>query len=892
MRDLLLRLVASSPDGEPVRSRVPRRIVATDPVHEQLVERLVAARLVTSGDGVVELAHEAVARAWPRLQGWLDEDSEGQRILRHLTGAADTWDAMGRPDSELYRGARLDRAVEWRDRTQPDLTPTEEVFLDAGQTLANTERQVAENHTRRQARQNRRLRGLFAATAVFLVGSIVVGGVAVTQRDRAEREGRVAMARQLAAAANANLDVDPERSVLLALAAIEHTRSANGSVLPEAEEALHSAVTASRIERHVEDVGGTLDWSPDGALFVTEGPEDAGVVDIRAVRTGDSVRSFVGHDGDINDVVFNHDGTMFATTGDDGAARLWDRATGELVHTVQGSTSGEVWGPSFSPDGSLFAASWYSEGIVRVLDIASGQIVREIRSVPGPAGSAFDPSGRHLAIPSYWDPMAVVIDVRSGDEVFTLEGHRNGLHEVAWSPDGMSIATASWDGSARVYDARTGSHRFALLSGGGTVYGLDWSPDSTRLVTAHSDGTARMWLVTEGGARELFTLSAQDTSNGITGVAFSPDGTRVMTGDIGATTTRIWDVSISGGAELANLPAATATHNAVAYTPDGRNLLATGATGSVNIWDADTFTTLGTLSAPTPSSPATAVGTDVLSIELSPDGRLAAARLDGSVQVWDVETARVAFALATSELVPDMDWHPDGDLLAITTRDNDSGRVTILDRDGREVTVLHEDPGVEVGSVAFSADGEQLITTRVPAVRPDPDIGQVVIWDWKEGEVERTIDTPVLDVVSSPTAHLVATTTQQQRGIARGGTVDIWNPVTGQHVAALAGQPGGVMAVAFSADGTLLVTGSSDGTVRIWDPHTGEQLRVLRGHYTSVTGVAFSPDGSRLASVGAEGIVRVWALDLDDLIEIAQRRLTRTLTDEECQQYLHVRRCP
>ncbi len=81
--------------------------MATDAAHDELVELLVGARLVTSDDGVVELAHEALARAWPRLRGWLDEDVEGQRILRHLTGAADTWDAMGRPDSELYRGARL-----------------------------------------------------------------------------------------------------------------------------------------------------------------------------------------------------------------------------------------------------------------------------------------------------------------------------------------------------------------------------------------------------------------------------------------------------------------------------------------------------------------------------------------------------------------------------------------------------------------------------------------------------------------------------------------------------------------------------------------------------------------------------------------------------------------
>ena len=67
---------------------------------------------------------------------------------------------------------------------------------------------------------------------------------------------------------------------------------------------------------------------------------------------------------------------------------------------------------------------------------------------------------------------------------------------------------------------------------------------------------------------------------------------------------------------------------------------------------------------------------------------------------------------------------------------------------------------------------------------------------------------------------------------------------------------------------------------------------MLRGHFAQVSSVSFSPDGSQLASYGVEGIVRIWALDLDDLIEIAQDRLTRSFTEDECRQYLHADRCP
>ena len=187
LRDLLLRLVTPTPEGEPVRSRIPRRTVATDAEHEQLIELLVRARLVTSDDDTVELAHESLARAWPRLRSWLDDDVEGQRILRHLTGAADTWDTMGRPDSELYRGVRLSHTLDWQNRADPDLTPTERAFLDTSAERERAEAATTEQRLRQQTRQNRRLRALLAGAAVLLVVALAAGLLAVRQANRADR---------------------------------------------------------------------------------------------------------------------------------------------------------------------------------------------------------------------------------------------------------------------------------------------------------------------------------------------------------------------------------------------------------------------------------------------------------------------------------------------------------------------------------------------------------------------------------------------------------------------------------------------------------------------------------------------------------------------------------
>ena len=93
LRTLLLRLVMPTEDGDAVRARVPRAKVAVDAAHERVVERLVEARLVSIDGDSVQIAHEALVRVWPRLRGWLDDDVDGQRLFRHLAGAADAWES-------------------------------------------------------------------------------------------------------------------------------------------------------------------------------------------------------------------------------------------------------------------------------------------------------------------------------------------------------------------------------------------------------------------------------------------------------------------------------------------------------------------------------------------------------------------------------------------------------------------------------------------------------------------------------------------------------------------------------------------------------------------------------------------------------------------------------
>jgi WD40 repeat protein len=142
----------------------------------------------------------------------------------------------------------------------------------------------------------------------------------------------------------------------------------------------------------------------------------------------------------------------------------------------------------------------------------------------------------------------------------------------------------------------------------------------------------------------------------------------------------------------------------------------------------------------------------------------------------------------------------------------------------------------------------------------------------------------VVELGFSPDGRLLATASFD-------GTARVWDVATGKPVRTLTGHAAIVLDVDFSPDGKRLATAGLDGTVRLWDARTGRELLSL-----SVEGgagrLAFSPDGARLAVGGGAGMIRLYLLRVQDLVELARARVTRTLTDDECRQYLHRDRCP
>lgn len=121
------------------------------------------------------------------------------------------------------------------------------------------------------------------------------------------------------------------------------------------------------------------------------------------------------------------------------------------------------------------------------------------------------------------------------------------------------------------------------------------------------------------------------------------------------------------------------------------------------------------------------------------------------------------------------------------------------------------------------------------------------------------------------------------------GLAQVWSSETGALKTAMLGHTAGITAL--SANESTLVTASVDGTARLWDLESGEGLLTLSGSF-GLTGIAFSSDGRFLATSANDGAVRVYVVPVDDLVDLALQRVTRSLTGAECRQYLHVEGCP
>jgi WD40 repeat protein len=357
------------------------------------------------------------------------------------------------------------------------------------------------------------------------------------------------------------------------------------------------------------------------------------------------------------------------------------------------------------------------------------------------------------------------------------------------------------------------------------------SPDGTLLATAGTDSTVRLWTTGPVGELNAFSLGP---GAGLAAIDYSPDGKQVATNS--AAGPAVWDPAT--GELILALPQVDESEGsyAVTYSPDGTRLAASTLSGPIHIWDLPSAEHVQTL-----------MGHKFVVVDLafSPDGqRLASAGWDGLAAVWDLASGQAM----TLTLNPDLP--------------------TLF-------------------GVSFSPDGSQVATSS-PMEALWTGVPGIHVWDAVTGAALYTIpvDTMALyNVRYSPDGELFAAGVQE-------GKVLLYDTSSRQLVRTLSGHTGLVWRLAFSPDGKVLTSSSHDMTVKVWDLDTGAELATLDPGTSFLNGHALSPDGRRVATASIEGTVHIFALSTEELMEAARSRVTRSLTTEECQKYLHVDECP
>ena len=695
---------------------------------------------------------------------------------------------------------------------------------------------------------------------------------AVQDRQNAEEQARLAAARELAAAALNQLEVDPELAVLLALQAVDRAQT------PETVNALHRTVPSLHllhILSHPMAMVSGAAISPDGRYVATSSYDQT--AKLWDLASGRELLS-LPHGTNLCAIAYSPDGSRLATAGWDGVLRVWQLSPGETWSARQVLTiaahNDMILDVAFSPDGSRLATGGL-DATARIWDAATGRHLLTLTghtagnpvAIVGMYGVTdldFSPDGARLATAGA-DGTGRVWDVATGQQLLLLAGHGGALFGVDFAPDGTRLATSSQDNTTRIWDVSPGASQGRLLTVIPQGYTVAFGPDGVQLAVFGSEGTARVWDAETG--QELLALSGH-TAGGFES-AFTPDGTRLVTVSEDRTA-RVWDLSPDH--EILTMVSPIGPPWFLGFSPDGRRLLAGGPAGQAVIWDSGSGQPLLTLAS----------GSSWVSAVFSPDGARVLTSRDNAAQVWDAGTGQALLTLeGHTDYVMGVVFSPDGRRLATASQD---GTARVWDAaSGQELLSVTSVSHVRVTSVmwgvAISPDGKYLATAGGDRT--------VTIWDMTSGNAVHTLpmDNQVNFVRFSPDGNSLAAGDKE-------GVVKVWAITSPAPVALFTLRHiGGITGLVFSHDGERLASCSLDGTAKVWDTATGQELLTL-AYQLYATGVAFSPDGTRLAVGNLDGMVRIYTLRLEELIAIAHSRMKRSLTDDECRRFLHVERCP
>ncbi|MEQ9065523.1 MAG: serine/threonine protein kinase, partial [Gimesia chilikensis] len=513
----------------------------------------------------------------------------------------------------------------------------------------------------------------------------------------------------------------------------------------------------------------------------------------------------------VDSLALSQDNTQYVTGSRDGFARLWDRATGQILATFDHKNH-PVLAAAISPDGKILATgSEDPNGYIKLWDLET-----------------------HL-------PIARKFEDPSQSAPFD-RGHTEGILSISFSKDGERLLTSSYDKTARLWDVDSGQQIRRFWGHNWWVWDANFSTDERRIVTASQDGTAVIWSVETGEKGAPFT----GHQGPIYSAHFSPDpqSTHVVTSGYDRRVL-LWkpeeivpyDFSKIVSGQKVNTPPYLAFEGhqdsvqSAEFSQDGSMIISASHDNTVKLWDVETVKAIKTFR-----------GHDswVQVATLLNDGKwILSASHDAHTKLWNIAGYAEIRTLIGRVLekhvdaVLDVSFSKDGKHLVTASRDKTAISWDVAT--GTPEKEFTEGHAFLASSAVFLPDRKRLATAAVD--------NSVRIWDIQTGtehkRFEHTGRSAAIDVSADSRLLLTGSDTK---------TVRIWNIETGKLIRELRGHKSEVSAVAFSDDMRYCASGDARGRCMLWEVASGKLLHRLEAHTRRINGLAFLPDGKTLLS--------------------------------------------